>query len=105
MFLYFHVYLCIYENYFIIVEYIFIYKILLICAKFVQDPASKEAILTTMANIADSLDRNRDSYSENLTCHGQLLSVILSQIQNNTVPDPLLLRVAASIVYPFCSSL
>lgn len=56
--------------------------------------------MLTLANIADSLDRHRDEFSDNLKCKGQLLALMLTQIQNSQTPDPLVLRVTAAIVYP-----
>jgi len=62
-----------------------------------KDPAAREAVLYTIANIADTLDRHRDTYSENLKSRDQLLNTLISLI-NNSPPDPLLLRVTAAVV-------
>lgn len=57
----------------------------------------------TVANIADTLDRHRDTYTENLKSRDQLLSSLLNLIQSNPSPDPLTLRVTAAVVYPLLS--
>ncbi|KAG8247359.1 hypothetical protein J6590_062421 [Homalodisca vitripennis] len=64
------------------------------------ESAAREAALFTIANIADTLDRHRDTYSENLKSRDQLLTTLLSLIQNSPTPEPLILRVTAAIVYP-----
>ncbi|XP_054283514.1 maestro heat-like repeat-containing protein family member 1 [Macrosteles quadrilineatus] len=62
-----------------------------------KDPAAREATLHTIANIADTLDRHRDTYSENLKSRDLLLNTLLSLI-NSSSPDPLLLKVTAAVV-------
>ncbi|XP_046676920.1 maestro heat-like repeat-containing protein family member 1 isoform X2 [Homalodisca vitripennis] len=63
-----------------------------------KESAAREAALFTIANIADTLDRHRDTYSENLKSRDQLLTTLLSLIQNSPTPEPLILRVTAAIV-------
>uniref|UniRef100_A0A1B6KA60 Maestro heat-like repeat-containing protein family member 1 n=1 Tax=Graphocephala atropunctata TaxID=36148 RepID=A0A1B6KA60_9HEMI len=63
-----------------------------------KEAAAREAALFTIANIADTLDRHRDTYSENLKSRDQLLTTLLSLIQIYAAPDPLLLKVTAAVV-------
>ncbi|XP_075211694.1 maestro heat like repeat family protein c11.1 isoform X2 [Lycorma delicatula] len=64
----------------------------------VKDNSGRDAALHMLCNIADALDRNRETYRENLKCRAELLAILLSRIEASTVPDSLLLRATASLV-------
>uniref|UniRef100_A0A1B6DAP1 Maestro heat-like repeat-containing protein family member 1 n=1 Tax=Clastoptera arizonana TaxID=38151 RepID=A0A1B6DAP1_9HEMI len=63
-----------------------------------KDASSKEATLLAIGSIADSLDRHREDYSDSLKYKELFLDKLLAQINNSSVPEPMLFRVTAAIV-------